>query len=521
VANLRALAYKIKNNITDSAFDDLRHLFPDANLGTFKTVRKRLAALAQFDPVLYDCCPNSCLCYVGPNANLLRCPYCEEDRYSARKQPRKRFNYIPITPRLQSLFLDATAIERMGYRAKFPEETQDPSTIQDIFDSQIYDFLCTQNVCVAGVQLPYKYFSQDTDIALGFASDGFAPFRNRKQTCWPILVYNLNLPPEHRFLLCYLLCAGVIPGPRKPKDFDSFLYPFVQELMELALGVETLHSVLQQFIMRAFTLFGGGDMPAVAMMMRMKGHNGYCPCRMCHILGLRMPGSTTYYVPLQLPKRWSSKDSRDPANYDPRNLPLRTVAEFMYQAHQVQFASTQAEEEELAKQTGIKGIPILSQVPSLLFPHSFPFDFMHLVYENLIKNLIDLWTGSFKNIDHTDENYVIDKKVWKAIGEATARSGSTIPGAYGARPLNFSEDRKGVTADMLSFWTLYLGPIYLEKAFPDQTVYNHFVELVCLINICLQFEIERNQLPHLKESFAAWVEKYEEYVYLAIPYMLR
>jgi hypothetical protein len=60
----------------------------------------------------------------------------------------------------------------------------------------------------------------------------------------------------------------------------------------------------------------------------------------------------------------------------------------MDQAREVQFAPTATEEERLAKTYGIKGIPLLSYLPSLSFPKSFPFDFMHLIYENLIKNLV-------------------------------------------------------------------------------------------------------------------------------------
>jgi hypothetical protein len=59
-------------------------------------------------------------------------------------------------------------------------------------------------------------------------------------------------------------------------------------------------------------------------------------------------------------------------------------------------APTTAQSNILAKNSGIKGIPILSYLPSLLFPYSFPYDFMHLIFENFMRNLILLWTGEFK-----------------------------------------------------------------------------------------------------------------------------
>ena len=86
---------------------------------------------------------------------------------------------------------------------------------------------------------------------------------------------------------------------------------------------------------------------------------------------------------------------------------------------------------------------------------------MHLIWENLIKNLVLLWTGEFKGLDEGDEVYELNKTVWEAIGEGTATSGSTIPSAYGAHVPNVAQDKLGCTADMWSFWTLYLGPIPL------------------------------------------------------------
>ena len=91
----------------------------------------------------------------------------------------------------------------------------------------------------------------------------------------------------------------------------------------------------------------------------------------------------------------------------------------MEQAQEVQSALTNATSEELATKYGIKGLPLLSALSSLSFPISFPYDFMHLIWTNLIPNLILLWTGNFKDLDHNDEGYILAPKVWQAIGAAT------------------------------------------------------------------------------------------------------
>ncbi|KAF6765784.1 hypothetical protein DFP72DRAFT_206832 [Ephemerocybe angulata] len=138
---------------------------------------------------------------------------------------------------------------------------------------------------------------------------------------------------------------------------------------------------------------------------------------------------------------------------------------------------------------------------------------MHLIYENLIKNLLDFFSGSFKDLSHEEKGYRIPKKAWDAIAEATTASGKTIPGAYGARPRGFADDRMGITADMLSFWTIYLGPVYLEKEFLNDEFYYHFVDLVKLINLCLLFHLSEAQLEEIRTGFIDWVKEYERLYY--------
>ena len=120
-------------------------------------------------------------------------------------------------------------------------------------------------------------------------------------TTWPIIVYNFNLPPNIQFHREYILCLSVVPGPKKPKDFDSFLWPAVEEFLRLTLGTcayDTLQREL--FLLQAHLIVIAGDIPAISMLMRMKGHNGLSPCQMCKIKGVCVPNShaTTHYVPL-------------------------------------------------------------------------------------------------------------------------------------------------------------------------------------------------------------------------------
>ena len=287
-------------------------------------------------------------------------------------------------------------------------ETDCASQVADIWDGSVYKELKEQYISINGKRLNTKYFSDSHDLALGLSTDGFAPWRKRKYTAWPLLIINYNLPPDKRFHQNNILPVSVIPGPKKPKDVDSFLYPLIEELLELSQGIRAFDaSTGHYFSLRAFLLLAFGDIPAISLILKMKGHNGIASCRLCNIRGLRVPDSesTAHYVPLD---RLSHPDAGSILRYDPTNFPMQTHKEFSSNVLLVVSASARTEEQRLGKLYGIKGKTILLVLDSLSFPLSFPYDFMHLIYKNLIKNFILLWTNEFKGIGTGIGDYALE-----------------------------------------------------------------------------------------------------------------
>ena len=267
------------------------------------------------------------------------------------------------------------------------------------------------------------------------------------------------------------------------------------------------------FLLRGYLLLIFGDIPAMSMVICMTGHNGFSPCRMCNIRGVQIPNSqnNSYYVPLDRSFHPTVTESDSAiAIYDAAALPLRTEAEMLRQAKEVQDAPNKTQKARLSKAYGIKGVSLLSNIKSLCFPLSFPYDFMHLIWENLIPNLISLWTGEFKGLDEGNQEYQFMPKVWEAIGAATADAGSTIPSVFGIRPPNIAKHKSSYSAEAWSFWTLYLGPVLLRRRFRNQRYYKHFMELVKLLQICLQFEITTDEVQTVRDGFINWVEDYEK-----------
>lgn len=516
LAICRAFAYKVSSHTTDRNFAKLPHAFPRDGppLPKLDGIRSRVAFLAGFKPDMYDCCPNSCICYTGPHDKLKECPYCKEARYRADNiTPRKTFTYLPLIPRLIAFAKNREMAEKMQYRSQYRHTD---GRVDDIFDGTTYESLRRRNIRVGKVLL-FKYFADARDVALGLSTDGFAPHKRRKSTAWPLILFNYNLPPEIRFHLNNIISLGVIPGPKKPHDIDSFLWPMIREFVQLAQGVRAYDILSSEiFALRAFLVVVFGDIPAVSMLMHMKGHNGISPCRMCKITAVRGPDgskSKTYYVPHDRSCHPDIQGDPDAIQaYDLEDLPMRTHEEILAQGAEVEAADTAAKSDRLATEYGVKGIPGLSYLDSLSFPTSFPYDFMHLIWENLIKNLVLHWTGEFKGLDDGEEEYSFPKAVWEAVGAATASSGSTIPSAYGTRVPNLSGSRANVSAEMWSFWTLYLGPILLRRRFLHRKYFIHFSNLVRLLNICLQFEISEEEIEEVRTGFIKWVTEYEECV---------
>lgn len=501
--SIRAHNFKVDIDLGGRSYRKLSRAFPQLNdLPTAKLLQARISFLSGIKPINYDCCINSCCCFTGPYEDrLLACPYCGELRHESDGRPRNIFRYLPLIPRLLSYYANQDTAKLLEYRSRYQRQS---GTSSDVFDGEHYQRLCRMHVTVGDESLPHRFFSQPTDIAMGLSTDGFGPFKRRKQTCWPIIVFNYNLPPEIRFHLIHIICLGIIPGPKKPKDVDSFLLPAIEEFSSLARGVAAFDARFHRaFALHAYLILIFGDMPAIAMLMRMKGHNGLHPCRACNIIGIRDSESsgTTHYTPLH--------HSSTPS-YDGLNLPLRTHDEIIRQATHVAWASNDAEEARRAKQFGINGLALLSTLSSISFPTSFPHDFMHIV-ENILPALASLWTGEYKGLDDGHEAYIIPGSVWDSIGAACKLSGDTIPSTFGCRIPNISKERHFFIAESWLLFATFLGPILLNRRFSRTVYYDHFISLVQLINTCLQLEISTGEINEIEQGFAKWVTDYERY----------
>ncbi|QRV74497.1 Transposase family tnp2 [Ceratobasidium sp. AG-Ba] len=518
---LKFLAARLRSHFSRTTYDDLRlHACEELGLPSDFVAWRRLKILSGLESRLYDCCVESCICYAGKHRDLEACPHCGNARFNNGK-PRRTFTYTPLIPQLIGLFQNAQSIKDMKHRAKHEaHRAAHPDLISDVLDGEIYR---TLRQTQAKPDSDYRYFDSPDDIALGLGTDGFSMFKRRRHkgtsAAWPLILLNYNLHTSVRTRLENIICVGVIPGPKECKDINSFLFPLVEELLELAEGVDAVKVAIGEdallgdvipFKLRAFLIILFGDIPAISKLLMLRGHNAITPCRTCFIPGEPYHGQTvTYYVPLTPPKPPEDEDVRV---ISPDELFIRTHDSFLHYYERLSRLPESAERTRLSQECGLHGKPVLANLQSIDLSSCAPYEMMHLIFENLVPNMINHWKGTFKWIMEGDEPYIVGRDVWKSIGERTAAATKTIPAQFVGTIPNIDKDFGLYKAEAHSFWFTHLGPILLNGVLPNE-YYEHYLAMREIIVWCLELEISLAEVDELEVKIREWVQEYERLYY--------
>ncbi|KAJ1306455.1 hypothetical protein OPQ81_007458 [Rhizoctonia solani] len=494
---LRLLATRLRTHFSRQTWDDLRNVAcHELKIPSEFVAWRRLRILSGLETRAYDCCVNSCCCFLGRYKDFTSCPFCKEARFKSHGVARRHFHYTPLIPQLCGLFQDASMTEKLGYRV-LAEQKHQPGKIVDVFDSEHYRSL---RATVLDPTTGYQFFDNPQDIALGLATDGVTLFKRRSET---ILKKNV-------------LCVGVIPGPKQCKDMNSFLIPLLDELLELESGIKcpglpTPNCPAHNFVFRAFVIIIFDDIPAIAKLLMMKGHNAIKPCRACMITGVlcRLERSSVYYAPLADPD-----DENFVLTFE--DLKLRTHQGFLDQLEEIEAAPTQTARKKLAQKYGLNGRSIFTRLRSINLAICAPYDTMHLLFENLVPNMIKQWTGQFKGLDRGSGNYQMEPEVWAEVGLRTVGIRHTIPSSFVSVIHNIAEDGDLYTAELYAFWVQYIAPIALQGKLPKE-YYDHFLLMRDFVTLSIQLEITHEEIDKLQHMINEWVADYELLYYQYLP----
>jgi len=233
IEGLKLLHLKSLYNFTESAYDNIMEIFSTNNISLYK-VKTYLKNITGLMPVFYDMCENSCICYTGQYESYQNCPICDSTRLDERGKVKRIMPYLSIKDRLKMQFSNEHRAKELLYRYEYITN-KDDDDLDDIFDGKIYRELVDENL-----------FNDKRDVAFTASCDGYQIFKQKTDDCWLFLLINNNLDPSLRVKKENLLIPFLIPGPSQPKDFNTFLQPFIDEMKEL----ERKKFILSLFIIK-------------------------------------------------------------------------------------------------------------------------------------------------------------------------------------------------------------------------------------------------------------------------------
>src|SRR5260370_13907797 len=147
--------------------------------------------------------------------------------------------------------------------------------------------LCQTQVTIDGAELDHHFFSNIRDVTLGLMLDGFQIFKGQRDggaTCWPLITLNFNLPPDIHMQLVHIIPPSIIPGPKAPKDFNSFLHLFVDKCKKLATGVWPFDSHKNKtFKLHVYPISVHAYIMAIKYFINFKTPHGKSPSLPSHI----------------------------------------------------------------------------------------------------------------------------------------------------------------------------------------------------------------------------------------------
>ena len=158
-----------------------------------------------------------------------------------------------------------------------------------------------------------------------------------------------------------MLLVGFVPGPNNPKDLDSFLWPLVEEMLHLEVGLESWNAATQQtFTLHAYITIITADMPGREKLMRMKGNRAYRYCNYCLCHGIYNGAIYCPFSPPSNPPNTIKDEVKlQWRTYDRVNLPMRNNKKFREDSKHISETNHQAA-------ANITGIPQNSQLIAIL-----------------------------------------------------------------------------------------------------------------------------------------------------------
>jgi len=249
------------------------------------------------------------------------------------------------------------------------------------------------------------------------------------------------MPISSRFKTAWLLLLTVIPGPREPKDLDSFLHLIMEELNILADGISgfKVHGSDAAHVLRVFLLQVTTYMPAGDKLINANGSNGMSPRRCGPLFGWWSAQNRLYYLPDLLPVTGEVLSTLQDGAEELRTIETITAAVKEIEEARRQ-KRTKAQVEDLSRRASFKDYSLLlgpsqhhrAMYPNMeyfsgLGPRVAPYDVMHLILPNVMPNFWRLFFGKWKTADGSAHQWAMSGAIVTAVGVDVAAARATEP----------------------------------------------------------------------------------------------
>ncbi|KAJ9556176.1 hypothetical protein OSB04_010790 [Centaurea solstitialis] len=280
-AATKLLNWKLECNLPDSAYNEalsiMKDILPDGDklVGNFYETKRILKKFAL--PIeKIDACKNHCMLFYKDDSCLTRCRVCGEYRYKnndRKKVPNLVLTYMPITPRLQRLYMSNKMAKEMTWHH---DHKKTPGMMVHPSDGEAWKHFDSNHPCFA---------EEIRNVRLGICTEGFSSNSSNSDSdsSWSVFLTIYNLPPSMGLKESNVKLALVIPGKKSPgQNLDVFLRPLVDELKMLyEEGVVTYDAYRKEnFTMKAIVLWTVSDFPSYAILSGWSMH-GKLACPYC------------------------------------------------------------------------------------------------------------------------------------------------------------------------------------------------------------------------------------------------
>ncbi|THH16725.1 hypothetical protein EUX98_g9255 [Antrodiella citrinella] len=501
--------------------DAILRRFPDTEVLTHHLIKQKVAELTGISPILTDMCPNTCIAYTGPQfAHLDKCPICKEDRYepgtasSADPKARQQFTTFPVGPQIQARFRSEEGSYEMRHRERqmedimkdLEEQNGELDAIEDIYHgSNFWDAYQRGEV------------GKD-DVTLIFSMDGAQLYKNKASNCWIYIWILADLSPDKRYKKKYILPGAIVPGPNKPKNADSFLFPGIHHVAALQNeGLQIWDAYERRmFHSRVFLLLCESDAVGAPELHGYVGHHGKRGCRNgCRFIGRRKPGGSHYYAVNLKPTGYNEAGCTH-EDCEPSYLQDGTPEQYFDDVVYLCSSRNKTEYAERRLETGLSKPSIfMALTRRLVIPSLFPGDIMHLFGLNIPDLLVRLWRGTVPcDINQGDAKSTWDwvclvGDEWTDHGARVAQARQNLPGSFDHPPRNPAEKiNSGYKCWEYLHWIYGLAPALLYGVLPLPYWLN-FCKLVAGVRIIFQKRITRTQLQEAHKLLTDFVYEFE------------